>query len=165
MTDTAMPDTATSDTAAPDTVAPDTGTPDTGTPPEPPQSSTAVPAVRGPGSFDPATRDQRNWAMFSHLIGLSGFVIPFGNIIGPLLMWLLKREEWPLADDQGKESLNFQINWTILFFVTAILCLVVVGFALLPIVMIAGLILVVMATIKASEGERFRYPFIYRFIR
>lgn len=120
---------------------------------------------RSPDTLDPATRAQRNWAMASHLISLSGFVIPFGNIIGPLLMWLLKREEWPLADDQGKESLNFQINWTILSFITFILCFVLIGFALLPIVLITGLILVVMATIKASEGERFRYPFIIRFIR
>ncbi len=151
------------DTAVPDAPVPDAPVPDpSDAMPEPPP---LTPTVRPPSALDPDSREQRNWAMFSHLIALSGFVIPFGNIIGPLLMWLLKREEWPLADDQGKESLNFQINCTILFFVSLILCFVVIGFVLLPILIIGELILVVMATIKASEGERFRYPFIIRFIR
>ncbi len=113
---------------------------------------------------DPATRDQRNWAMFCHIVSFFGYLIPFANIFGPLLMWLLKREEWELVDDQGKESLNFQISWTIYFFITLVLCFVVVGFLLLPVVILAHLILVTVATVKASEGQRYRYPMTIRFI-
>ena len=113
---------------------------------------------------DPKTREERNWAMLCHLISFSGYMIPFGNVIGPLLLWLLKREEWPLVDDQGKESLNFQITWTIFFFVTLVLCFFMIGFLILPALILAHLILVVLATIKASEGERHRYPLAIRFI-
>lgn len=112
----------------------------------------------------PGTRDERNWAMFCHLISFSGYLIPFGNILGPLVLWLLKREESPLVDDQGKESLNFQISLTIYFFISIVLCFLVIGLFILPVLMIASLILVVIATIKASEGERYRYPLTFRFI-
>ena len=102
--------------------------------------------------------------MLCHLISFSGYLIPFGNIFGPLLLWLLKREEWPQVDDQGKESLNFQITWTIFFLISIVLCFVAVGLLILPVLMIAELILVIVATIKASEGERYRYPLTIRFI-
>ncbi len=125
-------------------------------------ATTAAPDL--PPAYHAATRDERNWAMFCHLISFSGYVVPFGNIFGPLVMWLLKREEWPLADDQGKESLNFQITWTIYFLISIVLCFVVIGLFILPVLIIAELILVVVATIKASEGERYRYPLTIRFI-
>ena len=115
--------------------------------------------------LDPKTKEERNWAMLCHLISFSGYLIPFGNIFGPLLLWLLKREEWPQVDDQGKESLNFQITWTIFFFITIVLCFVMIGLILLPVVILVDLILVVIATIKASEGERYRYPLTIRFIQ
>ncbi len=134
---------------------------DTPAVPDVPAVRAAADAVTAP---DPATRDERNWAMACHLVSFAGYVIPFGNVIGPLLLWLLKREEWPLVDDQGKESLNFQITWTIFFFISIVLCFVAIGFLLLPVVILADLILVVIATIKASEGERYRYPLAIRFI-
>ncbi len=109
-------------------------------------------------------RDERNWAMFCHLISFAGYVFPFANIFGPLVLWLMKRDEWSLVDDQGKESLNFQISWTIYVFVSALLCFVLIGFLVLPVLLLASLILVVVATIKASEGERYRYPLTIRFI-
>ena len=80
------------------------------------------------------------------------------------MLWLLKREEWPQVDDQGKESLNFQITWTIFFFISIVLCFVMVGLVLLPVVILVGLILVVVATVKASEGELYRYPLTIRFV-
>ncbi len=125
-------------------------------------ATTATPDL--PPATLPGTRDERNWAMFCHLISFTGYVVPFGNIFGPLVMWLLKREESPLIDDQGKESLNFQITWTIFFLISIVLCFVAVGLLILPVLMIAELILVIVATIKASEGERYRYPLTIRFI-
>ncbi len=124
------------------------------------------PAAAAPlPGLDPKTKEERNWAMLCHLISFSGYLIPFGNIFGPLLLWLLKREEWPQVDDQGKESLNFQITWTIFFFITIVLCFVMIGLVLLPVVILVDLILVVIATIKASEGELYRYPLTIRFIQ
>ena len=87
--------------------------------------------------------DERNLAMFCHLAALAGYLMPFGNILGPLIIWLVKREESPIVDDQGKESLNFQITWTIFFCITVVLCFVMIGFILLPVVILADLILVV----------------------
>ncbi len=115
-------------------------------------------------SHYPGTREDRNWAMFCHLSSFAGYVIPFGNIAGPLVMWLLKREESTLIDDQGKESLNFQITMTIYLFISIVLCFMLIGLFILPALLIADLILVVVATIKASEGEHYRYPMTIRFI-
>ena len=55
-------------------------------------------------------KDERMWGMFCHLAALAGFIIPFGNIIGPLIVWQIKKEEFPFVEDQGKESLKFQIS-------------------------------------------------------
>ena len=55
-------------------------------------------------------KQERTWALFCHIGALAGFIFPFGNIIAPLVIWLIKKEEYPLVDDQGKESVNFQIG-------------------------------------------------------
>jgi uncharacterized Tic20 family protein len=104
--------------------------------------------------------------MLCHLSAFAGYIIPvLGNIIGPLVMWLLKREEYPLVDDQGKESLNFQITITIAFFLAGVLCLVIIGFFLLPLIMLFDVVLIIVATIKANECQYFRYPLCMRFIK
>jgi len=111
-------------------------------------------------------REERTWAMLCHLSAFAGYIIPvLGNIIGPLVMWLLKREEYPLVDDQGKESLNFQITITIAFFLAGVLCLVIIGFFLLPLIMLFDIVMIIVATIKANEGQYFRYPLCMRFIK
>lgn len=109
--------------------------------------------------------DERMWAMLCHLSAFAGSVIPFGNIIGPLVVWLLKKDEFPLVDDQGRESLNFQISILLYTFVSAVLFLAVVGIVLLPAVLIFALIMTVIATIKANSGIAYRYPLTIRFIR
>lgn len=103
--------------------------------------------------------------MLCHLTALSALIgIPFGNIIGPLVIWLIKRDEFSLVDDQGKESLNFQISATIYAIVSAILILVIVGIFLLIALAIFWLVVVIIASVKANQGERFRYPLAIRFI-
>ena len=80
-------------------------------------------------------KDARLWAMLCHLSTFAGMVgIPFGNILGPLIIWLIKKDEYPFVDDQGKEALNFQISMTVYLIVSVLLCFVLVGFILLPIV-------------------------------
>ena len=109
---------------------------------------------------------ERNWAMFCHLAALAVFVFPFfGNIIGPLVVWLIKKDESSYVDQQGKESLNFQISFTLYSVVAAILVIILIGILLLIALGIAWLVLVIVATIKASSGEPFRYPLTIRFIQ
>jgi uncharacterized Tic20 family protein len=108
---------------------------------------------------------EKTWGMLCHLAALAGFVIPFGNIIGPLIVWLVKKEESEYVDKQGKESLNFQISVTIYTLIAAVLVLIVIGFILLIAIGIAVLILVVVASIKASNREEFTYPLTIRFIQ
>ncbi len=111
-------------------------------------------------------KQDRTWAMFCHLSTLSALIgIPFGNIIGPLVIWLIKREEFSFVDAHGKESLNFQISLTIYSLVAFLLCFAFIGFILLPAVLIFGLCFVIVATVKANGGEEYRYPLTIRFIK
>ena len=113
----------------------------------------------------PTTKDDRTWAMLCHLSGLAGYVIPFGNILGPLIIWLIKRDQSWFVDDQGKEALNFQISWAIYMIVSLIAILVLVGIVLVGIVAIGGLVLLIVAAVKANEGIAYRYPLTIRFIK
>lgn len=111
------------------------------------------------------SREERTWGMLSHLLALVGYtVIPFGNIIAPLVVWLVKKDESQFVADQAKESLNFQISLMIYAIVSGILILVVVGIFLLIALYIAGIVLTVIATIKANNGEAYRYPFTIRLV-
>jgi len=106
----------------------------------------------------------RNWAMLCHLSALSVLIIPFGNIIGPLIIWLIKKDEYPFVDEHGKESLNFQISLTIYILISIILILVIIGILFLIGLTVAGLIFVIIATIKANAGEHYEYPFTIKFL-
>lgn len=108
--------------------------------------------------------EERQWAMFAHLAALAGFIIPLGNIIGPLVVWLIKRDTMPFVADQGKEALNFQITVTIAAVISMILIVVLIGFALIFLVGLAALILTIIAAVKANEGVSYRYPFTLRLI-
>ncbi len=121
--------------------------PETGaTPPRPPQEA-------------------RTWAMLCHLSSYLGYVFPFGHILGPLAVWLFKGEKFPLVDDQGKESLNFQLSITIYLLVAAIFILVVIGFALIALIAVFHFIVVIIAAVRAKDGEKYRYPLTIRFVR
>lgn len=109
-------------------------------------------------------KQERTWGMFCHLSALAAFIFPFGNIFGPLIVWLVKKDESPFVDDQGKESLNFQISFTIYCIIATVLAVIFIGIILLIALGIAFLILVIIAAVKANEGEEFRYPFIIRLV-
>jgi uncharacterized Tic20 family protein len=109
-------------------------------------------------------RDSRMWAMFCHLAALAGYTgIPFGNVIGPLVVWLIKKDDHLFIDDQGKEAINFQISMTIYLIVAGLLCFVLIGIPLLIFLAIAQVILIIIAAVKANSGELYRYPFAIRF--
>ena len=119
----------------------------------------------GPGSKE-VNKDARMWAMICHLSGLAGLVVPvIGCIVGPLIVWQIKKEEFPFVDEQGKEAVNFQISMLIYGIVAGLLCFVCVGFVLAPAVAIFDLVFLLIAAVKANNGEHYRYPLTIRFIK
>ena len=109
------------------------------------------------------SKDEQNWAMGCHLAALAGFLVPFGNIIGPLVIWLIKRNEMPMVDRHGKEALNFQITVSIAFLICVPLMFVLIGIPLMFVVGIGALILTIMAAVKVSGGDfEYKYPFAIR---
>lgn len=113
------------------------------------------------------SKNERQWAMGCHLIGLCGVVVPFpaAGLIGALVLWLIKREDGAFIDDQGKESLNFQISLLIYAFVCLLLTFIGIGILLFFPLVIFGFVCIIMATIKVSEGSAFRYPVCIRLIK
>jgi uncharacterized Tic20 family protein len=112
------------------------------------------------------SKEEQNWAMGCHLAALSGFLIPFGNVIGPLVIWLIKRAEMPMVDRHGKEALNFQITVMIAFLISIPLCFILIGFVLMAVVGIGALILTIMAAVKVSNGDyEYKYPFTIRLLK
>ena len=109
-------------------------------------------------------RESQQWGMIAHLSALIGFIIPFGNLIGPLVIWQMKKD-MPFVVDQGKEALNFQITVAIAVFVCLLLFVLVIGMLLLPVVGLGALALTVIAGIKANNGEAYRYPFALRLVK
>ena len=112
------------------------------------------------------TRDTRKWAMLCHLTALVGLIgNGIGFLLGPLVVWLLKREDDPFVDEQGKEAVNFQITMFIGCFVGGILAIVGVGFVLLIVLAFLMTIFPIIGAIKANNGEHYRYPFTWRVIK
>jgi len=112
------------------------------------------------------SKDEQNWAMACHLAALSGFIIPLGNIVGPLVVWLIKKDTMPMVNQHGKESLNFQITVLIAFMVCLVLTLVVIGVVLMFVVGIGALVLTIMAAVKVSNGQfDYKYPFTLRLVK
>jgi len=109
--------------------------------------------------------EEKQWAMFAHLSTLSGFIIPLGSLLGPLIIWQIKKNDMPFVDDQGKEALNFQITVFIAALISGVLTFVLIGLLLLPIVVIGWIVLSIMAGIKANNGETYRYPWTLRLIK
>ncbi|MDP4776685.1 MAG: DUF4870 domain-containing protein, partial [Opitutales bacterium] len=103
--------------------------------------------------------------------------IPFGNVLGPLIIWLIKKEENPAVDVAGKESINFQVSVMIYGFVLFLLGIPMaiipfVNMLLIPLLVLAGISLMVgtialtvIAALKASEGQEYIYPYTIRFLK
>ena len=114
----------------------------------------------------PATTNVRTWNILCHASALLGVIFHFpGHLLGPLVVWLAKRDDSPEIDAHGKESLNFQISMLIYNLVAAVFCLVLIGFVFLVILWILNAIFVIIASIQASEGKFYRYPMTIRFFQ
>lgn len=111
------------------------------------------------------SKDERMWGMLCHISAFAFFVFPFGNILGPLVVWLIKKETYPFVDEQGKESLNFQISVTIYGFAALLLSIILIGIPILIALFFFNFILVVVAAIKANDGFHYKYPLSLQLIR
>ena len=107
----------------------------------------------------------KTWAMLCHLTAFAGYFIPFGNILGPLVIWIMKKDELSVVDEHGKESINFQVSMTIYATIAGLLIFVFIGFLLFPIVVIAQVVFTIIAALKANNGESYRYPLTIRLIK
>ncbi|MBW8865163.1 MAG: DUF4870 domain-containing protein [Verrucomicrobia bacterium] len=135
--------------------------------PPPPTTNAAPPVPPNPDS------QARTWNMLCHLSALSAYIgIPLGNIIGPLLVWQLKKNEYPSVEIHGKAALNFQITVTIALAVTGAAMFIgfffCIGWLLLPVVILIGLagtVFAIIAGIKAGNGEDYKYSWSLELIK
>jgi uncharacterized Tic20 family protein len=120
------------------------------------------PPPPAPGAFS----DIRTWCVLCHAAALLGLFFHFlGHLLGPLIVWLVKRGDSPEVDAHGKESLNFQISMLIYDAIAAILCIVLIGIPILIALWVLNTVLVIIASIQASEGKFYRYPITIRLIK
>jgi uncharacterized Tic20 family protein len=122
------------------------------TPPPPPPASTT-------------SSDVRTWCVLCHASALLGLFFHFlGHLLGPLIVWLVKRGDSPEIDAHGKESLNFQLSMLIYDAIAVVLCFVLIGIPILILLWVLNTIFVIIASIRASEGKLYRYPLALRLI-
>ena len=122
----------------------------------------------GPGDGDGLTSDDRTWGVLAHAAALAGFVIPLGSILGPLLVWASKKDESRFVAENARRALNFQVTWLLLtLFGIAVLIVATTtaGVAVPPDLffvalawLLVPLVLIVIAIIRVSDGEVYRYP-------
>ncbi|MHC4514068.1 MAG: DUF4870 domain-containing protein [Planctomycetota bacterium] len=119
-----------------------------------------------PSLSEAAAPEARQWSMWIHLSGLCHFLVPIpgASIIVPLILWSMKKDDSPYIDDHGKEAVNFQISILLYFIASVALCLVLIGFFLIPAVAVFQLVACIIAGLKANEGGMIRYPLNIRFI-
>jgi len=110
-------------------------------------------------------QDEKTFAMLCHLSAFAAFIIPLGCIIGPLVFWLIKKDESKIVDYNGKSSLNFQISMMIYMIISAILIIIAVGIVLLIALGIFWIVMVIIASVKANEGKKYTYPLAIPFIK
>lgn len=127
--------------------------------------------------------EEKNVAMFTHLASFASLILPFGNILGPLIVWSLKKDKSSFVNAHGKASLNFEITYTIVVFLALSISIPIVIsagikenvvevvmsllFLIIPLISywVLSIILVIIAAVKASNGELYTYPLSIRFIK
>jgi len=139
--------------------------------------TTAAPPPPSPPTAGTPSAEEKQWALFAHLSILLGGLLTygwaasFGSFIGPLIIWLVKKDTMPFVADQAREALNFGITLTIICVVLLMMTIMSLGIGALvtvPIFMfigIAALVLVIIAAVKANDGVAYRYPFAIRLVK
>ncbi len=118
-------------------------------------------ATAQPGGYTgPApTKEETNMAMLIYILGI------FTGFIGPLILWLVKKNESAFINDQGKEVLNFQITAFLAYVVCIILMFVIIGLFLFPVVVVCYLVFLIIGATKANKGIAYRFPFALRLLK
>jgi len=137
--------------------------------------SETLPPIQSAG-IQTNTSTTRSWEVLCHLSSLVALIgVPFGNVLGPLIVWLIKRDASPGVDAHGKEAVNFHLSWTLYWLISTtvvgILCVFLIGLLLVPFLILAYLvgipamlILSVIGAVKAGNGRLYRYPLTIRFL-
>lgn len=129
-----------------------------------------------PDAFSGPSSEERQWATFAHLSALLGGLLTsaaggWGCFIGPLIIYLLKKDRLPFVAEHAREALNFNITVALVLVVLILLSIVTLGIGLIiaiPLWVVVGvswLVLTIMAAVKANKGEHYRYPLTLRLIR
>jgi uncharacterized Tic20 family protein len=111
---------------------------------------------------------ERNWAMFCHLsafAGMPGLFFPFGSVLGPLICWLSRKDESAWVDENGKAAMNFNLSILLYILLVSPLCLIKIGFLIIGFIETFKVICIIIASVKASKGEKFKYPLAIPFIQ
>jgi uncharacterized protein len=108
---------------------------------------------------------EKTWGMLSHIGAFLGFFLPLGHILVPLIIFFVKKDASEFILNHSKESLNFQISITIYFIIAGILTIVLIGFLFLLALLAIEIIFVILASMKANNGEMYKYPLSIRFVK
>ena len=112
-----------------------------------------------PGGTPASNQEEKNMGLLLYILGI------FTGFIGPLILWLLKKDTMPFVNDQGKEVLNFQITTFLAWIVCIVLMFIVIGVFLMPVVGLCYLIFMILGALKAKEGIPYRFPFALRLLK
>ena len=112
-----------------------------------------------------SSADERTWSAIVHVSALCGLLCPLLNIIVPMVIWLVKRVNLPMLDDEGREAVNFQISVTLYLLLCIPAMLIAIGGILFIIILFVSIFLSIKAAIRASKGEEYSYPFTIRLLK
>ncbi|MEM7657334.1 MAG: DUF4870 domain-containing protein [Bacteroidota bacterium] len=118
-----------------------------------------------PPTARPYTKEEKNMVLFTHLSGLAGQIIPFGHILGPLLVWQMKKKEMPILDQHGKDAINFHLSMTLFILLSIPLIFIIIGIPILIGLVFTQLIATIVVAIKAQNGDKYKYPLSIRFLK
>lgn len=121
-------------------------------------NSTVVPPQSAAAESAPGN-DDKNIALLSHLL------VIFTGFVGPLIIWLLKKDESAYINEQAKEALNFSITMILAFVVCGLLSVILIGLLLMPLVGLWMVVMPIIAAVKCSSGESYRYPLTLRLLK
>ncbi len=134
-------------------------------------TDSVTPTAAEPAVPAPTVSEERTWAMLGHLSAFTAFITGIGCVLGPLIVWLIKRDTMPFAGEQAKEALNFNISMIIAFAALWLFTILTLGIGLLIVVpaglalFVGWLVLTIIAAVKANAGEHYRYPFTLRLVK
>ncbi len=108
--------------------------------------------------------DSKRLGMLTHLSGLIGSFFPPANLVIPLIIWLMKKDEMPFVDEAGKEVINFQISMIIYYAIATVLCFLLIGFLIFPVLWVFSFVVSLIGTLRANDGISYKYPMCIKFL-